>query len=162
MYGPEASASPTATDLSRITFQGALDQLSSLVPAPEPDAAAAASMGVFVRTLIDKLLGWPSSNDLVQNMTLWGRIIDANSFAVEKPRGRHCITRSHHVATALYGPASYVNHACRPNVAFAIRGRANVMTALRDIAPGEELTICYYGGPGGSPSRQSYLVSTTT
>ncbi len=50
------------------------------------------------------------------------------------------------VAIAL-GQASFLNHSYAPNVASDkdVRGRRIVFSAIRDIAPGEELTINYNG-----------------
>lgn len=40
-------------------------------------------------------------------------------------------------------PAMYANHGCRANAALEMDGGALVLTALRDIAPGEEILFDY-------------------
>jgi hypothetical protein len=37
----------------------------------------------------------------------------------------------------------YLNHSCRPNAVAVLRGRIMAIVALRDIAPGEEITYDY-------------------
>jgi uncharacterized protein len=37
----------------------------------------------------------------------------------------------------------YINHACQPNAEAALRGGRILFVALRDIAPGEEITLDY-------------------
>ena len=52
------------------------------------------------------------------------------------------------VALAL-GFGSLYNHSFRPNARYDDEGRlAKVFTALRDISPGEEITVNYNGDPG--------------
>lgn len=40
-------------------------------------------------------------------------------------------------------PLRYANHSCAPNARFCIRQRRVEFYALRDIAPGEEVTVAY-------------------
>ncbi len=40
-------------------------------------------------------------------------------------------------------PLRYANHSCAPNARFCIRQRRVEFYALRDIAPGEEITVSY-------------------
>ncbi|KAK5652838.1 hypothetical protein OQA88_9504 [Cercophora sp. LCS_1] len=44
---------------------------------------------------------------------------------------------------ASYPPVSRFNHDCRPNVAFKMNGLSHTTTVVRDVKPGEELTITY-------------------
>jgi hypothetical protein len=46
----------------------------------------------------------------------------------------------------LFSGASKFNHSCYPNCFFTFEGDTITVTVLRDIAQGEECTICYYGG----------------
>lgn len=50
------------------------------------------------------------------------------------------------VALAL-GYGSLYNHSYRPNARYDDEPRKKVFTALRDIAPGEEITVNYNGDP---------------
>jgi SET domain-containing protein len=40
-------------------------------------------------------------------------------------------------------PLRYTNHSCAPNARFCIRQRRVEFHSLRDIAPGEEITVAY-------------------
>ena len=46
----------------------------------------------------------------------------------------------------LFSGASRFNHSCYPNCFFTFEGDTITVIALRNIAQGEECTICYYGG----------------
>lgn len=46
-------------------------------------------------------------------------------------------------ASASTDPMRYTNHSCRPNAVLRIRQGRVEFYALRDIAPGEELTVNY-------------------
>ncbi|MCI0429907.1 MAG: SET domain-containing protein [Rhodospirillales bacterium] len=61
------------------------------------------------------------------------------------------------VAVAL-GYGSLYNHSYRPNARFNYRGRlTQEFTAIRDIQPGEEITVNYNGSPS-SRSRVAFRV----
>lgn len=45
--------------------------------------------------------------------------------------------------TGLYSPTNLFNHSCRPNCVAVFRGRTQFLVPVRDIEPGEELTISY-------------------
>ena len=40
-------------------------------------------------------------------------------------------------------PARYINHSCKPNAEAVLRNGKMLLVALRDIAPGEEITFDY-------------------
>ena len=45
--------------------------------------------------------------------------------------------------TGLYSPTNLFNHSCRPNCVAVFRGRRQFIVPVRNIEPGEELTISY-------------------
>ena len=45
--------------------------------------------------------------------------------------------------TGLYSPTNLLNHSCRPNCVAVFRGRTQFVVPVRNIQPGEELTISY-------------------
>ncbi len=61
--------------------------------------------------------------------------------------------------SAIYLMASLFNHSCEPsvNVAFPRNNSTLVLTAARDIDPGEELTISYIDHEMGLSARQERL-----
>ncbi|EON98275.1 putative lysine methyltransferase protein [Phaeoacremonium minimum UCRPA7] len=56
-----------------------------------------------------------------------------------------------------FSGASRMNHDCRPNVAYRITNITHITTAIRDIAPGEELTISYINANLPRSERQERL-----
>lgn len=48
-------------------------------------------------------------------------------------------------ANVLYGLLSLVNHSCCPNSTYYILNEAAVLRAGQDLAPGDEVTISYFG-----------------
>ncbi|KAJ7605665.1 hypothetical protein DFH06DRAFT_1348517 [Mycena polygramma] len=43
----------------------------------------------------------------------------------------------------LFGPIRFVNHSCKPNTVFELQERGITLRTVRDIAPGEEVTVDY-------------------
>ena len=72
-----------------------------------------------------------------------GGIYKTNSFARDDTEG-----------AILYEVLSRVNHSCAPNAAKHFDGFTAVVTALRDVAAGEELFISYLGADGQRPSSE--------
>lgn len=76
---------------------------------------------------------------------VWGgHVIEARDLAALPPAERaHAVQVEEELYLAVIEPdepASYFNHSCSPNTGF--RGQI-VLVALRDIAPGEEVTFDY-------------------
>ncbi|KAF2757368.1 SET domain-containing protein [Pseudovirgaria hyperparasitica] len=63
------------------------------------------------------------------------------------PSGEHFIDPDAQTAKGLivgvWPQASYANHACAPNATVSFVGNAIMLRAIRDIAPGEQITISY-------------------
>ncbi|KAK1829921.1 SET domain-containing protein 5 [Podospora conica] len=57
----------------------------------------------------------------------------------------------------VYPDISRFNHDCRPNVNYRIDNITHITTAVRDIRPGEELTVSYIDGHLPRHERQSRL-----
>ncbi|KAL4857629.1 Histone-lysine N-methyltransferase [Chlorella vulgaris] len=66
---------------------------------------------------------------------------------------------SHRTGSAAYLLASMLNHSCEPclDVTFPGNNAVASFSAARDIARGEELTICYLDGGQGLAARQAAL-----
>ncbi len=62
--------------------------------------------------------------------------------------------------TAIYITASLLNHSCDPNlnVGFPYNDGTVVLTAARDVEPGEQLTISYIDRDLPVPARQEQLL----
>ncbi|KAK3933780.1 hypothetical protein QBC46DRAFT_431428 [Diplogelasinospora grovesii] len=56
-----------------------------------------------------------------------------------------------------YPDAALLNHDCRPNVHYRIQNMTHITVAVRDISPGEELTISYVDGMLSQAGRQNRL-----
>ena len=65
----------------------------------------------------------------------------------------------HHTGSAVYSLASLLNHSCEPNleVGFPANNARLALTAARDIARGEQLTISYIDATASAPVRQEAL-----
>jgi SET domain-containing protein len=62
--------------------------------------------------------------------------------------GSYCFLWNQRTVALALGYGSLYNHSYRPNARYDDLGqRTKVFTALRDIAPGEEITINYNGDP---------------
>lgn len=62
--------------------------------------------------------------------------------------GNYCFLWSKDTVALALGYGSLYNHSFRPNARYDDRGqRTKVFTSLRDIAPGEEITVNYNGDP---------------
>ncbi|KAL1843824.1 hypothetical protein VTJ49DRAFT_7175 [Mycothermus thermophilus] len=57
----------------------------------------------------------------------------------------------------VYPEVSKMNHDCRPNVHYRLRDITHTSVAVRDIQPGEELTISYIFGKAPRATRLSQL-----
>ncbi|KAK1757823.1 SET domain-containing protein 5 [Echria macrotheca] len=57
----------------------------------------------------------------------------------------------------VYPEASRMNHDCRPNIHYRIENITHISVAVRDIHPGEELTVSYIDGLQPRAERQSRL-----
>lgn len=78
--------------------------------------------------------------------------VDRNAFRLfingERPYSGHL---------AVYPQVSRMNHDCRPNIHYRMDNITHISIAVRDIAPGEELTISYIDGHMSRAERQSRL-----
>ncbi|AGA28817.1 SET domain-containing protein [Singulisphaera acidiphila] len=62
--------------------------------------------------------------------------------------GHYCFLWSKDTVALALGYGSLYNHSFRPNARYDDRGqRTKVFTSLRDIEPGEEITVNYNGDP---------------
>jgi SET domain-containing protein len=62
--------------------------------------------------------------------------------------GSYCFLWSTRTVALALGYGSLYNHSYRPNARYDDRGhRTKVFTSLRDIEPGEEITVNYNGDP---------------
>lgn len=59
----------------------------------------------------------------------------------------------------LLGPARFVNHDCNPNSAFSRRGKHIYLRAIKDIYPGQEVTVAYAKNYFGDNNRECCCVS---
>lgn len=79
-----------------------------------------------------------------------------NSFQSDVSAGQGVGNDHHHYAS--FPPSSRFNHDCRPNVAFHVTANMGHVThAVRDIAPGEELSIAYTDAMAPSAQRRGHL-----
>jgi len=62
--------------------------------------------------------------------------------------GSYCFVWNRNTVALALGYGSLYNHSYRPNARYDDQGqRTKVFTALRDIEPGEEITVNYNGDP---------------
>ena len=59
----------------------------------------------------------------------------------------------------LYPLLSSLNHSCSPNLCFVFAGMRMLVRALRDIEPGEELTVAYVDCRRIAPVRHALLLN---
>lgn len=75
--------------------------------------------------------------------------------------GPYCFLWSRHTVALALGYGSLYNHSYRPNARYDDKGqRTKVFTALRDIEPGEEITVNYNGDPD-DPAGVGFAVVET-
>ena len=99
-------------------------------------------LGVFARRSIRK-------GDVIERVpVLVVPLADLENGAGETVIANYCFGWGEKAALAL-GYGSLYNHSYRPNARYDDVGpRTKEFTALRDIAPGEEITVNYNGKPG--------------
>ncbi|KAL1859023.1 hypothetical protein Daus18300_009661 [Diaporthe australafricana] len=65
-------------------------------------------------------------------------IIDRNGFNIHTERDSDAVSY-----VGAFPEQALINHDCRPNLAYNFCGVTHITTAMRDIQPGEELTLSY-------------------
>ncbi|KAL2264245.1 hypothetical protein VTK26DRAFT_9021 [Humicola hyalothermophila] len=80
--------------------------------------------------------------------------VDRNSF-------RLMVDGDHELSPhlAVFPEVSRMNHDCRPNIHYRMNNLTITAVAVRDIPPGEELTVSYIYGPAVKSKRQGRLAS---
>lgn len=68
-------------------------------------------------------------------------------------------TTSNGNANLLLGPARFVNHDCNPNCLFSRKGRQISLRAIKDIYPGQELTVTYAENYFGDQNKECRCVT---
>ncbi|KAL2271348.1 hypothetical protein VTJ83DRAFT_719 [Remersonia thermophila] len=88
-----------------------------------------------------------------------GQIGDTVYDKVEKNSFRVFVDgeNTHSPHLGIYPEVSKMNHDCRPNVHYRLRDITHTSVAVRDIQPGEELTISYIFGKAPRATRLSQL-----
>lgn len=62
-------------------------------------------------------------------------------------------------ANLLLGPARFVNHDCNPNCSFSRKGKKISLRAIKDIHPGQEVTVTYAKNYFGYRNRECRCVT---
>ena len=63
-------------------------------------------------------------------------LLQINSFGVSEKSLVRC-------GNGLYSPSNLINHSCSPNCVGVYRGRTQFIIAIRDIKPGEQISLSY-------------------
>lgn len=98
--------------------------------------------GVFARRLI-------RAGEVIERVpVLVVPIDDLNQGEAWTSLGSYCFVWNKSTVALALGYGSLYNHSFRPNARYDDRGqRTKVFTSLRDIEPGEEITVNYNGDP---------------
>jgi len=107
---------------------------------------------------------------LCQSEALYGRdrsvrgVWSCNAYPTPRGDGLTPVDAGNIRRSAVFAHICRINHACHPSCHIAWNDGLGTMTvhALREIAPGEELSVAYMGGDtlGTRSSRQAHLRST--
>lgn len=106
---------------------------------------------VVARTLICKV-------QTIFGLVGWLSEVDVNGAFKEEP-GSFILYTSDSTANILMGPARFVNHDCNPNCSFSCVQQRVTLKAIKDIYPGQEITIAYPQNSFGVKNRECRCVS---
>ncbi|KAK4231118.1 SET domain-containing protein 5 [Podospora fimiseda] len=81
--------------------------------------------------------------------------VDKNSFRMLTDHDPKAEGESEHFA--VFPDVSRINHDCRPNLHYRLQNHTHTTVAVRDISPGEELTLSYIYGQSLYSTRQAHL-----
>lgn len=88
----------------------------------------------------------PDARDLEIDLARLALIVARNAFAPpQQPDPEEIANGPRAGATGLWITTSLLNHSCRPNAHWFCVGDWMVVRSLRELAPGEEITISYTG-----------------
>lgn len=107
--------------------------------------------GVFARRLIRE-------GEIIERVPVIVLPLDEGDTGTVLPA--YCFTWSRNSVALALGYGSLFNHSYTPNARYDDRGdRTKVFSALRDIEPGEEITVNYNGEPD-DPSPVGFPVAS--
>eukprot|EP00198_Chlamydomonas_reinhardtii_P000584 XP_001689919.1 histone methyltransferase [Chlamydomonas reinhardtii] len=117
-----------------------------LPPADGDEAVAAASSSSTGAAAGAATAAWPGFKEVAQ---LLARLaVNCHTVCDEELRP---------LGTALYPSGALANHSCRPSTVQVFRGRTLQLRALRPLAPGQEVTLCYLEPAATAQERREAL-----